>query len=96
MLAGLKVTRLFAFGYSFTAYHYPTWADIAGTAFDTFENWGKPSSGNNYILNSLIECTLTNQLNSKLNKWIKVCLNIKNIILQVHVHGGDFNDQRKY
>ena len=64
MLAGLKVTRLFAFGCSFTAYHYPTWADIAGTAFDTFENWGKPSSGNNYILNSLIECTLTNQLNS--------------------------------
>jgi len=49
------MTRLFTLGCSFTAYHYPTWADIAGTAFDCFENWGKPNSGNNYILNSLIE-----------------------------------------
>jgi len=58
------MTRLFTLGCSFTAYHYPTWADIAGTAFNYFENWGKPNSGNNYILNSLIELNLRNSLTS--------------------------------
>jgi len=59
------VNRLFTIGCSFTAYHYPTWADIAGTAFDYFENWGKPNSGNNYILNSLIELDLRHKLTSE-------------------------------
>lgn len=52
--------RLFTFGCSMTKYHYPTWADIVGSTFDTYENWGKPSAGNLYILNSLVECHLKN------------------------------------
>jgi hypothetical protein len=55
--------RLFTFGCSFTNYHYPTWADIVATGFDEYQNWGKPGAGNNFILNSLIECHSRNVLN---------------------------------
>jgi hypothetical protein len=48
--------RLFAFGCSMTAYNYPTWADILGYHYPFYENWGKPGSGNNFILSSIIEC----------------------------------------
>lgn len=47
-----------------TSYHYPTWANIVGRSFDTFENWGRPSAGNNYILNAINRCHLQNQLGS--------------------------------
>ena len=56
--------RLFTFGCSLTLYHYPTWADIVSKNFSHFENWGRPSSGNNYILNALHRCHLTNKLSS--------------------------------
>lgn len=50
--------RLFTFGCSMTSYHYPTWADILGRSFDTFQNWGRPGAGNNYILNAINRCHL--------------------------------------
>jgi hypothetical protein len=53
--------RLFTFGCSMTAYHYPTWADIVGTKFKNFQNWGKGSCGNNYILNAINRCHLQNK-----------------------------------
>jgi hypothetical protein len=47
--------RLFSFGCSFTSYHWPTWADIAGKNFDVFENWGQIGGGNAFIFYSLCE-----------------------------------------
>jgi len=54
--------RLFTFGCSMTRYQYPTWADILGKEWEYYENWGKPGSGNLYVLNSLIECLHRNHL----------------------------------
>lgn len=48
--------RLFTFGCSFTQYAWPTWADIAGYAFNRPENWGRGGAGNHYIFNSIVEC----------------------------------------
>jgi hypothetical protein len=55
--------RLFAFGCSFTHYHWPTWADIVGKEYKKYENWGKPGGGNSFIFYSLIECIKRNQIN---------------------------------
>jgi len=52
--------RLFTFGCSMTSYTYPTWADILGFHYSTFENWGKQGQGNNFILSSVIECDKRN------------------------------------
>ena len=57
------MSRLFTFGCSFTSYSYPTWADIVGTQFDYYENWGKPGAGNFYIASQLIECNQINKIN---------------------------------
>lgn len=53
--------RLFTFGCSFTKYSWPTWADILGTKFVEHNNWGMPGAGNQYIFNSLVECSKRNQ-----------------------------------
>jgi len=50
------MSRLFTFGCSYTAYGWPTWADICGRTFDTYINYGKSGAGNHYIVSSLIEC----------------------------------------
>lgn len=55
--------RLFAFGCSFTKYHWPTWADILGQQFDEYQNWGQRGAGNQFIHNSLVECHLKNRIN---------------------------------
>lgn len=54
--------RFFAFGCSFTEYHWPTWADILGQECEYFENWGKRGGGNHYIFNSLFECHQRNRI----------------------------------
>lgn len=54
--------RLFTFGCSITQYNWPTWADIAGTKFTYFENWGEAGAGNHFIFNSIIECDIKNNL----------------------------------
>jgi hypothetical protein len=51
-----KYKRFFAFGCSFTDYHWPTWADIIGKQIPYYENWGRMSAGNQFIFNSIIEC----------------------------------------
>jgi hypothetical protein len=48
--------RLFTFGCSFTNYKWQTWADIIGTQFSEFQNWGKSGAGNFFISSSLYEC----------------------------------------
>lgn len=47
--------RLFAFGCSFTNYHWSTWADILAPEFDNFENWAAAGAGNHFIFNSVME-----------------------------------------
>ena len=48
--------RLFTFGCSFTNYRWQTWADIIGTQFEEFQNWGRAGAGNFFISSSLYEC----------------------------------------
>ena len=50
------MSRLFAFGCSFTNYRWSTWADCLAPEFDSFENWGQAGAGNHYIFNSVMEC----------------------------------------
>jgi hypothetical protein len=49
------MSRLFAFGCSFTNYRWSTWADCLAPEFDYFENWGQSGAGNHYIFNSVME-----------------------------------------
>ena len=49
------MTRLFAFGCSFTNYRWSTWADCLAPEFDYFENWGQSGAGNEFIFNSIME-----------------------------------------
>ena len=49
------MSRLFAFGCSFTNYRWSTWADCLAPEFDNFENWGQAGGGNHYIFNSVME-----------------------------------------
>jgi len=49
------MTRLFAFGCSFTNYRWSTWADCLAPEFDSFENWGQSGAGNEFIFNSVME-----------------------------------------
>lgn len=56
--------RLFTFGCSFTQYwKWPTWADLLGSQFDFYENWGICGTGNPAILYNLIECHQRNCIN---------------------------------
>lgn len=54
------MTRLFAFGCSFTNYRWSTWADCLASEFDHFENWGQSGGGNGYIFNSVMEADQRN------------------------------------
>jgi hypothetical protein len=57
--------RLFTFGCSITQYDWPTWADIAGTKWKKFENWGEAGAGNSFIFNSIIECDLQHHFDAQ-------------------------------
>lgn len=54
--------RLFVFGCSFTAYCWPTWADLLSLDFDHYENWGLSGIGNRAIAERVAECNVRNQL----------------------------------
>lgn len=48
--------RFFAFGCSFTAYAWPSWADLVGTHFpEEYYNYGRSGAGNSYIFNRFIQ-----------------------------------------
>lgn len=51
----MKTNRLFVFGCSFTNYAWPSWADIVGLEFDTYENWAYPGLGNRAISERVAE-----------------------------------------
>lgn len=48
------MNRLFTFGCSYTGYHFPTWANYFGLAFDRHIQYGRSGAGNRYIFNSFI------------------------------------------
>lgn len=52
------MARFFAFGCSFTQYHWPTWADIIRQDYQPLENWGRSAAGNQFIFNAVVECNL--------------------------------------
>ena len=49
------MSRLFAFGCSFTNYRWSTWADILGAHYDEYYNWAQSGAGNQFIFNSIME-----------------------------------------
>lgn len=59
-MAVVKGGRLFAFGCSLTRYHWPTWADILGTSYYEFQNWGNRGAGNRQIMERVAECLTQN------------------------------------
>lgn len=54
------MSRLFAFGCSFTMYAWPTYADFLSYEFDTYENWAFPGLGNRAIAQRIAECHAKN------------------------------------
>lgn len=56
--------RFFAFGCSYTRYHYPTWADIIGAGFDEFYNYGQAGVGNRYIFSAVAEANIVHKFTS--------------------------------
>lgn len=58
------MSRLFAFGCSFTHYNWPTWADLLGMQFDEFYNYGQTGAGNLYISTALAEAIASHNINS--------------------------------
>ena len=55
--------RFFAFGCSFTQYHWPTWANIISEEFNESYNYGRTGAGNFFIYQSLIEAILKHKIN---------------------------------
>lgn len=57
-----KYKRFFAFGCSFTAYSWPTWADIISLEIPDSYNYGKCGAGNFFIYQSLIEAIVKHKI----------------------------------
>jgi hypothetical protein len=56
LLEHVMTTRFFAFGCSFTKYHWPTWADLIGIEYNNaYYNYGQRGAGNMFIFNAVIE-----------------------------------------
>lgn len=53
-----KCSRVFAFGCSMTKYAWPTWADIYGSDFPEYYNYGSSGAGNVFISNQIVEQSL--------------------------------------
>lgn len=54
----MKNNRFFAFGCSYTNYFYPTWADLIGSNYKQYYNYGQPGCSNWYIFNAIIEANI--------------------------------------
>jgi len=50
-----KRNRLFTFGCSCTGYHFPTWAELLGTQYKEFYNFGLSGMGNRFIQQMVFE-----------------------------------------
>lgn len=56
-----KYKRFFAFGCSFTNFHWPSWANIIGQEISEFYNYGQQASGNTLIFHRLVEANIRHQ-----------------------------------
>jgi len=68
------MSRFFAFGCSFTKYHYPTWADIIGYDYrktNNYYNFGQSGAGNQYIISRIWEANAIYNFNK--NDTIAIC-----------------------
>ena len=59
------MTRLYVLGCSFSNYAWPTWADMLGLEYDTYENWAFPGLGNRAIADRVAEIHARNNPNKK-------------------------------
>ena len=57
-----KCNRVFAFGCSMTKYSWPTWADIYGSDFPEYYNYGSSGAGNVFISNQIVEQSLRHNI----------------------------------
>jgi hypothetical protein len=88
------MSRFFAFGCSFTKYMWSTWADIVGTQFDEFYNFGQPGAGNFFIFNKLITKITEHDINDKdtvMIMWTNVTREDRFMRGQWHTPGHIFN-----
>jgi len=51
----MNKNRLFTFGCSCTGYHFPTWAELLGTQYKEFYNFGLSGMGNRFIQQMVFE-----------------------------------------
>lgn len=58
-----KYKRFFAFGCSFTQYHWPTWADIIAKKINKSYNYGRCAAGNFFIFQALMEAIVKHKIN---------------------------------
>jgi hypothetical protein len=76
-LINRPVSRLFAFGCSFTEYFWSTWPEIVAYDLDIpFYNYGKCGAGNQYIVNSLVQAHLKHNITKDdlvMVSWTNVC-----------------------
>lgn len=54
--------RLFAFGCSFTKFHYSTYADHIGKHYSTYENYAQQGGGNSFIAVTCMETVKRKQI----------------------------------
>lgn len=52
------MSRLFAFGCSYTSYSWPTWANLLSFEYDEFYNWGLAGLGNRAIAERVAEANV--------------------------------------
>ena len=68
--------RFFAFGCSFTKYHWPTWADIIGHVTPEYYNYAQSGGGNLFISNSIVEANLKHNFTTNdliMVMWTSIC-----------------------
>lgn len=57
------MNKIYTFGCSFTNYCWDTWATLLLSSIEG-ENWALPGGGNKFIYESLVECNVTNRIDS--------------------------------
>ena len=61
----MNKTRCFSFGCSYTSFCWATWADLIGSNFETYTNFGREGASNTFIMNSVFEANDKVKFNSE-------------------------------
>jgi hypothetical protein len=88
------MSRLFAFGCSFTNYRWSTWADCLAPEFDEYHNWGQSGAGNPYIFNSIMEADQRHHFgagDTVIVCWSTALRDDRYVLKRWHTLGGMFN-----